>query len=166
MRNRGLKLVLAVLFVSCAFGVVLLRMAWATPATGVTRTLLVGPVVFDEIDARSHTQEHSALVKTRGLSDVYIMDIKIAPGGDTGWHSHPGVVFAAVKSGAATEYDGDDPDAAPVVHDAGTGWTEEAGHVHLVRNEGETDLELVVLFLVPHGAPTRIDEPAPGDDPK
>jgi hypothetical protein len=49
----------------------------------------------------------------------------------------------------------------PHVIPAGTGFVEDAGHVHIVRNEGDTDLELVVLQLVPLGEPRRIDEERP-----
>jgi hypothetical protein len=33
--------------------------------------------------------------------------------------------------------------------------------VHNAVNEGNTNLELVVFYLLPKGAPRRIDEPAP-----
>jgi hypothetical protein len=35
--------------------------------------------------------------------------------------------------------------------------------VHIVGNQGDTDLELVVVQIVPVGAPRRIDEPDPRD---
>jgi hypothetical protein len=38
---------------------------------------------------------------------------------------------------------------------------EDAGCVHLLANEGSADLEVVVVQIVPLGAPRRIDEPAP-----
>jgi quercetin dioxygenase-like cupin family protein len=163
MSRKTLKLMLVGFFVTCALGAIALKVAWATPPTGLTRTLLMGPVVFGNIDVQVQTDDYNAQLQTEGASDVYFMEITIAPGGDTGWHSHPGIVIATVKSGTATEYDGDDPDAPPIIHEAGTGFVEQPGHVHLVRNEGETDLEFVVLFLVPHGSPTRTDEPAPVD---
>ena len=163
------KLMWAGLFVSCAFAAILLGMARATPPTGQTNTKLVGPVSFDDIDVRGRfplegRPSWTVRMITKGQSDGYFVDVKIAPGGSTGWHSHPGIVFAAIKSGTATEYNGDDPDAPPVVHPAGTGFVEPPGHVHLVRNEGSTDLEVLVFFLVPKGQPTRIDEPAPSQD--
>lgn len=161
MKKTMLKLTMVGLVASCVFGLIMFRIARATPPTGVTNTLIAGPVAFDEIRAMSQTPTHGALIMTRGFSDVYITRVKIAPGGDTGWHSHPGVALVSVISGNATEYDGDDCDAAPIVHYAGTGLEEEAGHVHIVRNEGDTDLEMVVVFLVPFGAKTRIDESAP-----
>ena len=165
MSKRMLTLTMVALVVCCAFGVTVWRMAWATPPEGLTSTLLVGPVMFDDIDVRSHTPHYSARIQTRGLSDVYVTQITIAPGGHTGWHSHPGLVLVTVKSGEATEYQGDDPDCTPIVHEAGTGFAEEPGHVHIVRNQGTTNLELVVVFLVPHGSGTRIDEPDPGNCP-
>jgi hypothetical protein len=52
-------------------------------------------------------------------------------------------------------------DFTSAVYPAGTGFVESPGDVHDAVNEGATDLELAVLFLVPKGAPPRIDEPAP-----
>ncbi len=49
----------------------------------------------------------------------------------------------------------------PLNFPAGTGFVEDAGCVHLLANAGDVDLEVVVMQIVPHGAPRRIDEPAP-----
>ena len=38
---------------------------------------------------------------------------------------------------------------------------EEAGHVHLIRNDESSDLEPVAFQLTPFQAARRIDEPAP-----
>jgi hypothetical protein len=65
-----------------------------------------------------------------------------------------------VRSGTASFYQADDP-ATPQVYPAGTGFVEEPGVVHNAVNEGDTDLELFVFYLLPKGAPRRIDEPAP-----
>ena len=130
-----------------------------TPSQGVTTTILSGPVALDAFQAMCNSPEHTAVFKTRGRSDVYIVQNVIAPGGHTGWHSHPGVSFVTVRSGAATEYHGDDP--SPHVYPAGSGFVEQAGRVHLIRNEGDTALELVAFQLIPFGAVRRIDEPAP-----
>ena len=134
--------------------------AWATPNSGQTTTILTGPVLLGEIDLKSNSDVHKATIKTWGDSDVYIVQNKITPGGFTGWHSHPGISFVTVKSGTATEYHGDEPDT-PHVYPAGTGFVEEAGGVHNIRNEGAADLELVTFQLLPAGAVRRIDAPAP-----
>ena len=134
--------------------------AWATPNSGLTTTILTGPVVLGQIDLKSNTDDHKAMVKTWGDSDVYVVHNRIVPGGHTGWHSHPGISFVSVKSGTATEYHGDDP-ATPNLYPAGTGFVEEAGGVHIIRNEGTADLELIAFQLIPHGAVRRVDEQAP-----
>jgi quercetin dioxygenase-like cupin family protein len=163
--KRIQKLLLAGLFVSCAFGASMLARALATPPEGLTRTPLAGPIMFHEIDVKSHTATHFAVIETGGLSDVHIVGVKIEPGGHSGWHSHPGVALVTVNSGVATVYHGDDPNCNPLVYQAGTGFTEQAGSVHIVRNEGATDLEVIVLFLVPSGEAPRIDEQDPGNCP-
>jgi hypothetical protein len=61
----------------------------------------------------------------------------------------------------AALYDDCDDFQTPHVYPAGTGLTEDAECVHMVVNEGDTDLEIVVVQIVPLDAPRRIDEPAP-----
>ena len=145
---------------TAALGIAASLLLAATPGQGVTTTILSGPVALDEIHAMSHTPEHTAVINTRGPSHVYFVSNLISPGGHTGWHSHPGISFVTVRSGTATEYHGDDP-STPHVYPAGSGFVEEAGAVHVIRNEGETALELVAFQLIPFGAVRRIDEPAP-----
>ena len=82
------------------------------------------------------------------------------PGGDTGWHSHPGIVFVLITAGTATFYD-ECNDFIREQYPAGTGFVKDAGCVQLLANEGSVDLEVIVVHIVPQGAPRRIDEPAP-----
>ena len=154
------KLMLVGITAVCALGGMSLRLAWATGNLGLTTTILTGPVLLDDIDLRSEADDHSAKIKVKGFSDVYIVHNRIAPGGYTGWHSHPGISFVTVKSGTATEYHGDDP-LTPHVYEEDTGFTEEAGGVHDIRNEGDVDLELVAFQIIPYGATRRNDEPQP-----
>ena len=161
MSKKTWKLVLAGALVAGASGAVALRVAWATPPQGLTSTPLVGPVMFDEIQTVHQTPDWGVMIKTRGLSDVYVTHLKIVPGGHGGWHSHPGPSVIAVKAGTATFYDDCDRALTPHVYPAGTGFVEDAGCVHILVNEGNIDLEVVVVQLVPSGAPRRIDEPAP-----
>jgi quercetin dioxygenase-like cupin family protein len=160
MNSRTWKMTLAGACVACAFGLVAWRIAWATPSEGSTTTILTGPVVLDEIDTKSDTDDHSVKLKTKGLSDVYVSHIRIVPGGHSGWHSHPGPSIISVKAGTLTLYDDCDDFLTPHDYPAGTGLVEDAECVHKVVNEGDTDLEIVVVQIVPLGAPRRMDEPA------
>jgi quercetin dioxygenase-like cupin family protein len=142
----------------------------ATPPSGVSATLL-GKARFDEIDAKTKTDIDpskgrdfwKARIKTNGSSDVEVLEVRIAPGGTFGWHSHPGPSLVIVKSGTATFYEGDDPTCTPHVVSAGSGFVDNGGDVHVVRNEGDVELVNIVSSLIPAGATRRIDAPAPGN---
>ncbi|MCI0681336.1 MAG: cupin domain-containing protein [Gemmataceae bacterium] len=161
MNTRNWKLTLAGACVACALGLIAWRVAWATPGSGATTTPLAGPSVLGEVDTKSETDDHEVELKIKGLSDVHVSHIRIVPGGQSGWHSHPGPSIISVKAGTLTLYDDCDDFLVPHDFPAGTALVEDAECVHRVVNEGDTDLEIVVVQIVPLGAPRRIDEPAP-----
>jgi quercetin dioxygenase-like cupin family protein len=162
MSKMKLKLISAGVVVGCALGLLALRDALATPPSpGFTSTTIVGPALLDDVDTKSETDDHEVEIKTKGFSDVYVTGITIPPGGHGGWHSHPGPSIIAVKSGEATLYDDCDDFLIPHVYSAGNAFVEDAECVHLLTNEGDTDLEVIVIQIVPEGAPRRINEPAP-----
>ena len=158
MRTRLIvALASALLCVSAIAGIAL-----ATAPTGVTSTTFaIGH--FNEIDAKTLSSSWQARISTKGLSDVYVLENRIVPGGSFGWHSHPGPSLVVVKSGALTLYRGDDPTCTPEVVPAGSGFVDDGGDIHLVRNEGSVDTVVYVTSIVPQGAARRIDEPAPGN---
>ena len=138
--------------------------ALATPGSGVTSTLFaVG--TFDDIEAKTLSSSWQARISTKGATDVHVLENRIAPGGTFGWHSHPGPSIVVVKSGALTLYHGDDPTCTPHLVAAGSGFVDDGGDVHVVRNEGSVDAVVYVTSLVPKGAGRRIDEPSPGNCP-
>ncbi len=137
--------------------------ALATTPSGVTVTPLAPVAQFDQIKAKAKIGDWEAKIKTKGVSDLHVVQVTIQPGGTLGWHSHPGLSFVIVKSGTATFYEGDDPTCTPHVIPAGSSLFEPAGDVHIVRNEGDVPLVNVVMQLVPTGAPRLISEPSPGN---
>src|SRR5262249_43544502 len=159
-RRPPRKLMVAGAFVACALGAFATQTARATPPSLFTAMNIAGPVMLDDIQTHIQIPGYGAMIKTRGPSDVYVTNIKIAPGGHGGWHSHPGPSIITVTSGTASFYDECD-NFAPHAYAAGTGFVEDAGCVHLLANEGMDDLEVFVIQIVPLGAPRRIDEPAP-----
>jgi quercetin dioxygenase-like cupin family protein len=154
------KLLIAGAFVACAFGSFAIGIAWATPGSGIATTIIAGPIELDRTHLVTESPDHGVIFMTKGQSDVYVVSNTIAPGGHTGWHSHPGPSIVSVVSGTATEYRSDEPDGT--VYTAGTAFVDEGGdHAHIVVNEGTTNLVLVAFQILPKGAPRRIDEPAP-----
>jgi quercetin dioxygenase-like cupin family protein len=138
--------------------------ALATPPSGVTsKVFAVGQ--FDEIKAMTLSSSWQARISTKGESDLHVLENTIVQGGSFGWHSHPGPSLVIVKTGALTLYRGDDPTCTPQVVEAGSGFVDEGGDVHLVRNEGSVVTVVYVTSLVPRGVARRIDEPSPGNCP-
>ena len=138
--------------------------ARATPPSGVTsKVFAVGH--FEEIDAKTLSSSWQARIRTKGESDLHVLENTIVQGGSFGWHSHPGPSLVIVKTGALTLYRGDDPTCTPQVVEAGSGFVDNGGDVHLVRNEGSIATVVYVTSLVPRGAMRRIDEPSPGNCP-
>jgi hypothetical protein len=101
-------------------------------------------------------------IKTHGVSDGYVVDNVIEPGGTTGWHSHPGPSLIFVVRGAVTNYESDDPKRTGQAYPAGTSFVDQGGRdVHMLRNNGDVVAETIAVQLIPANAPRRIDAAAP-----
>jgi quercetin dioxygenase-like cupin family protein len=119
----------------------------------------------DKMHEHAHNQGWSAELEINGATDFVQQDAMLAPGGFSGWHSHPGVVLVTIKSGTATEYSADDPTCSPIVHPTGSAWVESPTHRHFLVNNGSTNLEILATYLLPKGSPTRVEEPQPSQCP-
>ncbi len=131
--------------------------AFSTPSSGQTNTsVLTG--TFDELNVK-HSGEARVTVRTKEDVDIVTTQATFAIGGYSGWHSHPGPVFVTVTQGALTVYNA--PKCQPQVYSVGEGFVEKSPIVHLVRNEGSEEAKFTATFIIPVGAPRRIDEAQP-----
>ena len=159
MRRIVLAVLLPVLIAGGVTGIAL-----ATPGSGVSSTPL-GQASLDPIKTKAEAGDWEIEIETKGQSNVSVTENRVAPGGDFGWHSHPGPSLVIVKSGTSTFYRGDDPTCTPQVYPAGSAYVDPGGDVHIARNEGTVELVLIVTRIIPEGAPARIDQPNPGNCP-
>jgi quercetin dioxygenase-like cupin family protein len=147
--------------------------AWATTPEGY-KTTLVAVGRFGEIDLISsllpglkpegNGQLWQSLQKTKGASDVYVQSNVWAPGGSTGWHSHPGDSLIIVTAGTVTDYEGHDSACKPHVYTKGMGFVDPGGdHVHILRNESDVEARTIAVQLIPADATRRIDVADPGN---
>jgi quercetin dioxygenase-like cupin family protein len=162
MNTKATKLPYVIAATLTLAGTLIILPARATPPSGVSITSLAPVAQFDEINANAMIEGWGAKIKTKGVSDLHIVEVTIQPGGTIGWHSHLGPSFVIVKSGTATLYDGDDSTCTPHVLPAGSSLFEPGGDVHVVRNEGSVPLVNVVIQLLPTGSPRLVSEPNPG----
>jgi quercetin dioxygenase-like cupin family protein len=149
----------------------------ATPSSGFTATTIAKGYFGDDIEVFNHvvrdsgTSEHGkdvwlSMQKTKGPSDLYVQSNVVAPGGSTGWHSHPGHSLIVVTAGAVTNYESDDPSCSPTTYTAGMAFVDHGGdHSHLLRNEGSVEARTVAVQLIPAGAARRIEAAAPANCP-
>jgi hypothetical protein len=148
--------------------------AIATPGTGILGAPILarGTLEADHGHHGHHgRKDNRVTIRLQRPSDVAVQQVTIAPGGATGWHSHPGPAIVIVKSGSLTLYDADDRKCRGTTYSAdpaspvGKVFIDEGyGHVHIGRNQGSTNTELYVTYLdVPVGAAPRIDVPDPGN---
>ena len=108
---------------------------------------------------------NTEIIRVREARETVMQQITIAPGGHTGWHSHPGPVVVLVKSGELTVYASEDPTCHGRTYVAGEAFIDSGqGHVHIARNLSATQsVDLwVTYFDVQIGQPFRIDVPDPG----
>ena len=147
--------------------------ALATTPKGY-KSILLAVGRFGEIDvfssfphglkAEGNEQLWQSLQKTKGSSDIYVQSNVWAPGGSTGWHSHPGHSLIIVTAGTVTDYEGHDPDCKPHVYTTGMGFVDPGGdHVHILRNEGAVEAQTIAVQLIPADAARRIDVADPGN---
>src|SRR5262245_157560 len=164
------KLMLAAALALLGVAALIILPARATPQAGVS-SVTIAHGTFDEIDVfaktdvdpGNRTDYWKAMINTKGLSHLYVVQNTVTPGGSFGWHNHTGPSLVIVMSGVATEYHGDDPTCTPRVHPAGTTFVDAGESTgHLVRNDGTVNLVVTVVRLVPEGAVQRLDLPNPG----
>jgi quercetin dioxygenase-like cupin family protein len=137
----------------------------ATPGSGVTTVWSTQGISAEDIDVGVNTDGWKVKLDTKGASALAVSEIRVAPGGHFGWHSHPGPSLVIVKQGTSTFYRGDDPSCTGVPHPTGTAYVDPGGVVHTARNEGTVELVIIATRLIPAGAAPRNDEANPGNCP-
>jgi quercetin dioxygenase-like cupin family protein len=134
----------------------------ATPTVGILfNNLSTAQVVTNCLRENARAKHWRAHFEVEGATDFVQQDVSVAPGGSSGWHSHPGPVLITVKSGTATWYNSDDPECKARIYPAGSAFVEPANTPHYVGNDGQADLELLNTYIIPHGAAPRQDQPQP-----
>ena len=162
---KGRQLALAVIVAAVSSVTVA---AVLTPSSGIVSAPVFARASFtDPTDIKFKVKGQSQeVIQVNNARETVVQQIIIAPGGNTGWHSHPGPVVVLVKSGQMSFYDSDDPTCTVRTYSAGEAFIDSGqGHVHIARNESQSqNLELwATYFDVPPGGAFRIDAPNPGN---
>jgi quercetin dioxygenase-like cupin family protein len=109
--------------------------------------------------AQGFSAENNLNLHVKGPSDVLQSLLVFQPGGDTGWHTHPGPVVVVLKTGALTEYHSN---GCVTVHPAGSVFFETQDEVHRAVNQTGGETQAYVTFISPTGQPPLIPASDPG----
>jgi quercetin dioxygenase-like cupin family protein len=138
----------------------------ATQTPPEVTTTVLAKSLFDQIHVNAHADRWKAKLRTRGQSDVYVVDNKFPPGSTTGWHTHPGPSLILVVAGSVTNYRSDAPRCAPHVYTAGAGFIDPGGDdLHMIRNESGAPAETIAVQLLPKDAVRRVPADPPSNCP-
>src|SRR5437660_7113286 len=92
--------------------------------------------------------------QTKDATDVAVQTVTFLPGGNSGWHTHPGFLLAVVESGSVTLTVG----CVSNTYSVGQSFHETGTTPTIARSTQGAVVR--VTYIVPKGAPTRIDVPA------
>jgi quercetin dioxygenase-like cupin family protein len=140
--------------------------ALATPGSGTTGVVVArAAFAADSVNIKLSLKEDlrgRETVHVRNAEDTVMQQIIFAPGGHSGWHSHPGPAVILIKSGELTFYEEEGGECVSRTYSAGQALVDSGqGHVHLAQNTSAGDTEVwVTYFDVPAGGSPRIDVPA------
>jgi quercetin dioxygenase-like cupin family protein len=90
--------------------------------------------------------------------EAVIARVEVAPGGVSGWHTHPGDEISYVAEGEATLMIAGQ---APRKVSAGEGFVIPAGVVHNAKNDSANAVKLVGVYVVEKGKPLASPAPEP-----
>ena len=144
-----------------AFGVVvagLLGLASVAPATPPSGQQVSPALVGTLRDTQRIKTDHIKF-RTKTPVEVSTFTITLAPGGYTGWHTHPGVLFATVQSGAVIRQVG----CQSRTYTTGEAFVEH-GDQPTGQVQNASTLEpavFAVTHIAPPGAPRRQDSEPP-----
>ncbi|MFI5533294.1 cupin domain-containing protein [Kitasatospora sp. NPDC051853] len=97
-------------------------------------------------------------VKVKNVTRVVEQTLTIQPGGSTGWHVHPGIVFLTVAKGTITRRSAD---CKVETFPAGSSFIKQGDLPLDGVNLGTEPIELHLTYLLPEGAPLRYERSAP-----
>ena len=146
---------------------IVLVIAFATLIGGVSAGLSLATPSSGSVTVQYGRSTFSKFHTSMGAGDIVVTENTFAPGGYSGWHSHPGKVVIAVQRGAITLFRGNDPLCAGTTHVAGDVFVERPSVVYNGVNESTTTAAVVnaTFFNVPIGGSIRIDQPKPDQCP-
>lgn len=164
MTRRSALLILTLTMATALITALLvIGIASATPSAGLTAVPIASGTLAEPIPMK-FKDEHGGFGRATDVSKISVVRYEVAPGGTFGWHQHGGPLWVVVAQGTLTFYGASEGCDGREYH-TGSAFMDPGNHTHTAWNEGDETLVLYVTFILPDGAPTRIDVQNPGTCP-
>ena len=137
--------------IGLAFVAIFSVTALASAGAGFVSTGTVRGTLTDDV----HLNSDRIKFQTKGATDVVVSTTTYAPGGFSGWHTHPGFVLVVVESGAITLQVG----CSFNTYSATQSFYESGTTPIMARNLGTSQVVVRITYIVPQGSPVRLDVP-------
>ena len=141
-------------------------LALATPPVGfVVNSALAKGVITSNInenlqitrDLDGTVNPWGTEIQAHGATDFYMHHLTLAPGGYSGWHTHPGVLIGTVTAGSIDFYD---ENCQKKTVNTGDVYF-ETGKVHGIHNAASVNADIWISYLIKHNMPRRLEASAP-----
>lgn len=125
-------------------------------------TLVIDPDAIDRVRvnlpaAAGYEEDAQVTHGTRSPSVFLFQDFTLFPGGNTGWHIHPGTVLITVAEGSVDWYDAE---CVKHVRSAGEFFT-ESNQLHFVQNSKSAPSRMIITYVIAKDLTYKIYRPAP-----
>jgi quercetin dioxygenase-like cupin family protein len=125
-------------------------------------TLVIDPDATERVQinlpaAVAYEEDAPVRLGTRSPSVFVFQDFTLLPGGNTGWHIHPGIVLITMAEGSVDWYDAQ---CMKHVHSAGDFFM-ESDQLHFVQNNTSSPSRMIITFVIAKGLTNKIYRPAP-----
>lgn len=159
-RKRSTKVVLPFVVLGTVTAVL------ATPPLGflVNRILAMGSTLENidqqvQVPGTPNTDDGpwQLQLQAQGPTDFYVQDLVLAPGGYSGWHTHPGLLIGTVLSGSIDFYNANCEKRTVTPGQVFI----ENNQVHAIINTGSVHTKMIISYLIKHEAARRIEADAP-----
>jgi len=135
----------------------------ATPIINLTSPVVAAGNVSGGLNVQGTAKDlndnnyFNVSLTTQGPATISTQVASYKPGGENGWHSHPGLVAVTLTQGSIVWYNGN---CEATTYNAGDAWA-EGSQIHMFRVVGTEAVLIYATFITAQDEPVRTDEPEP-----
>jgi quercetin dioxygenase-like cupin family protein len=144
-------------------GTIIAGLVAATPLINLTSPVVAAGNVSKVLNVHGVAKDlndknyFNVFLTTQGPATISSQVASFKPGGENGWHSHPGLVTVTLTQGSIVWYNSN---CEATTYNAGDAWA-EGSSVHMFRVLGNAAVLIYATFITAQDEPLRTDEPEP-----